>query len=180
MFWGHTMTDILSDNTDILSFAEKVSGVLSEVERKEQQKGYVSNSDWAVIRNDTVSALPSEVRISGGAASTFLRWKVGYDESKSLGSLWSLFSAIGQSLIGHWGGAASSLAKAGTKAYGEHKSYEQFLDSDPHFKSCAKIMKIYNAEIVGGTEIVLRRAKAVSGSSSHGDRLEQWGGSITP
>jgi hypothetical protein len=100
------MSETLSDRYDLLAFRDRVNRVMAEVKYKESQEpyGFVSNDRWAEIRNYAACVLPSELRLIGLAAEFYLKWRVGYDESTPLQPLLSLFSTIGNALIGHWGG----------------------------------------------------------------------------
>lgn len=163
----------LTDSGGLLLFRDTVSAALDEIARP--RKDLLS---WDERANEAASALPVEVRLTGSLAGTFLKWKVGYDESISAGPFLSLLAAVGQSVIGHWWGAVGSLGKAGSKYYELQRSYETFLASDESFAACAKIMVAYNAEIFSTSLIILGRATAAWRSDGHGGSYE-FGGRIT-
>lgn len=168
---------LIANTAELLAFGDRVSCVLGEISHRESNC-YVGNEEWGAIRNDECRVLPGELSLTGPVATTFLRWKVGYDESVSAGPFLHLLAGIGQGLVGHWGGAAGSFWKFGSKAHSLHKSYQAFIASDECLATCARIMGIYDAEI-SSSAIDLKRATAVRYSDGHGGHLEHFGGKVT-
>jgi hypothetical protein len=164
----------LSDSNALLSFRDKVSAVLQEIEHPKEKSWR-----WEDIANDAASVLPIEVYLTGSAVDVFLKWKLGYDASNSAGPGLHLLAAIGKGVIGHWGGAAASMAQAGIKAHEQDRAYRAFLDSDKYFSACATIMGVYQAEIFSTNLIILHRATAAEYSDLHGGRSRSFGGGIT-